>query len=323
MDSGYTKSDLLSEVNTRFPVRNSREQKAAFRAYALSEAKAYGIGYAAEEDCGGHTNLIFGDPGKARIIFTAHYDTPRRMLLPNFMLVTNGFLYWAYNIGLALIMALIGLAAAFEVKELFGEDLDKWQIRALMLLVFYAVYFILLRIMIKGPVNRHNLNDNTSGVAAVMTMMRESGDNNKVAYILFDDEEKGKKGSKAYAKDHPGTAHDALILNMDCVGNGDAFLFCPSDEAVKDPLYLALRDELTRDKGLNARFYAPHKAQTNSDHKSFVKGVGICACFYKRFIGYYVGRIHTERDTQADPRRIAALAGALSRFCVKATGAER
>ena len=88
--------DYLSEIDGRFPVRNSAEQKASFRAYALAEAQTGAVS-AREEENEGHTNLVFGDPDTARVIFTAHYDTPRRGLLPNLMLVTNPALAWTYR----------------------------------------------------------------------------------------------------------------------------------------------------------------------------------------------------------------------------------
>ena len=56
--------DYLSEIDGRFPVRNSAEQKAAFREYALAEART-GAVPAREEENEGHTNLIFGDPAAA------------------------------------------------------------------------------------------------------------------------------------------------------------------------------------------------------------------------------------------------------------------
>ena len=58
----------------------------------LEEAVKNGIKNARTENNDDHINLIFGDPGRAKVIFTAHYDTPRRMLFPNLMLVTNRML---------------------------------------------------------------------------------------------------------------------------------------------------------------------------------------------------------------------------------------
>ena len=55
-------------------------------------------------------------------------------------------------------------------------------------------------------------------------------------------------------------------------------------------------------------------AHMNSDQKSFDKGTGICACTYKRGLGYYTARIHTVKDTVASPENIEKLTDALAAF---------
>ncbi len=52
----------------------------------------------------------------------------------------------------------------------------------------------------------------------------------------------------------------------------------------------------------------------NSDQKSFEKGIGICACLYKKGIGFYTPRIHTAKDTVASPENISRLTDALASF---------
>ncbi len=305
--------DYLSEIDERFPVRNSAEEKARFRAWALAEAAELGVSRAAPEGNEGHVNLVFGEAEKARVLFTAHYDTPRRALLPNLMLVTNRFLFWAYNLALPLCMLAAAIAAAFGAKALLGLNWEQLPDRLLMLAVYMGVYFALFCLLLRGPANRHNRNDNTSGTAAVMELLRLVGEREDTACLLFDDEEKGKKGSKAFAKAHPGIRQDTLVVNLDCVGNGETAVFCPSTGAEGDPRYAALKDAVEK-SGLNARFFPAGRAQTNSDHKNFDKGVGVCACFHKPFVGWYTGRIHTARDTVADPESVRALAEALASF---------
>ena len=121
------------------------------------------------------------------------------------------------------------------------------------------------------------------------------------------------EGSKAFAKAHPDIKEKALVVNLDCVGNGDTYIFCGSAAAQEDPLYDALKEALERG-GSFARFFPTGKASMNSDHKSFDKGVGVCACRHKPFIGYYNDRIHTARDTVADPQTVSRLAEALADF---------
>lgn len=306
--------DYLSEIDERFPVRISAAQKSAFREYALSEANASGVSSCRQEDNDGHVNLIFGDPNTARVIFTAHYDTPRGGLLPNLMLVTNPFLRWTYRIGSILLMLLPAVGAAFAVFFGFRLNWEKPSDRLITIFVYLAVYNIMLILFFRGPANKRNRNDNTSGTAAVMGLLETVGTRSDCAFILFDDEEKGKKGSKAYAAAHPDVKQNPLIVNFDCVGNGDRFIFSPSEEASNDPLFLSFKDSLTENEAVDAFFYPPRKAQMNSDHKSFIRSVGVCACRYRRLIGCYTGRIHTAMDTVADPGTVSNLVRAVSDY---------
>lgn len=306
-------TDYLNRIDRDYPVRNSAEQKQAFRDWALGEAKKNGFTQAKAVTAEGHENLVFGNPDTARVIFTAHYDTPRRALLPNLMLVTNPFLSLAYHLGTVLVMLAVSLGAAFAVKNILNLDWNELPSRALMLAVYLAVYCGLFVLLLRGPANQRNRNDNTSGTAAVMELMRRSGEKEGTAYILFDDEEKGKKGSRAFAKANPAVKKEALIVNLDCVGNGETFVFGPSAQAEASPLYAELQ-KAAGQTGLNARFFPAGKARMNSDHKSFDQGVGVCACAFRPKIGYYTGRIHTSGDTVAEPENIARLTEALGRF---------
>ena len=304
--------DYLSEIDERYPVRNSTEQKENFRSYALSEAGAAGLSARAEEN-EGHVNLVFAEPAGAKLIFTAHYDTPRRAILPNLMLVTNRLLSLCYTAAVVLLILLPSLGAAFAVRALLGLEWEELPARMLMLLVYTVVYFGLFFLFLRGPANRRNRNDNTSGTAAVLTLAKRLSGRAGAAFLLFDDEEKGKKGSQAFARAHPEIKENTLIVNMDCVGNGDVFVFCCTEDAGRDPLYAELKTAM-EGSGLNVRFFPSRKARMNSDHRSFGRGVGVCACRYKPLVGYFADRIHTARDTVASPENVQRLAEALAAF---------
>ena len=306
--AGYL--DLIDE---KYPVRLSGAQKEAFRAWALEEAEKNGIAKAAAENNGGHTQLVFGDPEKAKVVFTAHYDTPRRSLMPNLMLVSNPILYWAYNLSIALIILAAAVGASLGVRSLLGLDRHVMAHRFILLGVYMAVYFGLFMLILKGSANKRNRNDNTSGTAAVMELTRVLAGRENAALILFDDEEKGKKGSKAFAKEHPAVRENTLVVNLDCVGNGDTFVFCPTRGAQDHPMWPALKSAMEK-AGLSVRFLSAGRAQMNSDQKSFSRGVGVCACMHRPVIGFYADRIHTCRDTVAEPDNIDRLADALAAF---------
>ena len=310
--------DYLSEIDDRFPIRNSAAQKAAFRSYALSEAEAAAVPARTEEN-ERHQNLVFSDPTAASVIFTAHYDTPRRSLLPNLMLVNNPVLSFLYHLFLVLLILLPSIGAALSASALLRLDMARLSDRLLMLAIYMAVYFLLFFLLMRGPANRRNRNDNTSGTAAVLTLLRLLREQPGIAYLLFDDEELGKKGSKAFAKAHPEIKQNALIVNLDCVGNGDCLVFCPVKGAENSPLYAALRVAL-EGGSLPVRFFSAGRAKLNSDHLSFDRGVGVCVCRHKPLLGYYTGRIHTSRDTAADPETVRRLAEALAAFASRQGG---
>ena len=291
--------DYLNDIDSRFPVRNSEAQKEAFREYAISEAQAAGWTAGTVQETGGHNNVVIGDPETARTVFTAHYDTPRRGLFPNLMLPTNKLLKYLYLAAVILPMLAVAIYAGVLVRKLTGLEGAA------------LVYFALFLLMFRGPANARNRNDNTSGTAAVLTLAQKLAGDPSAAFILFDNEEKGKKGSRAFAAAHPEIKQNTLIINMDCVGNGDTFIAGASDPAIADRRYPRLRAALESKGG---KVFPAAKASMNSDHKSFDKSVGIAACLYKNGVGFYTPRIHTGRDTVASPENIERLTDALREF---------
>ena len=306
--------DYLNEIDSRFPVRSSKEQKDAFIEYVFGETGASGY-FTSEEHNGvlkpseAHRNIVIGSPEGADVIFTAHYDTPRRALIPNLMLPLNPVLKWIYIFLPVLAMLAVSIGAAFAARSLSG--LEGLPARLLAIAVYLVVYFGLFLLLLRGPANQHNRNDNTSGTAAVLSLAEKLAGCPGTAFILFDDEEKGKKGSKAYAMYRPEIKSDRLVVNLDCVGNGDKFIVCASEAAMNDPLFPALSSALA---GVGAGIYSSRKASMNSDQKSFSKGVGVCACLFRKGIGYYTPRIHTAKDTVASPENISRLTDALASF---------
>ena len=306
--------DWLNEIDSRFPVRHSREQKDAFIEYVFAETGA--LGYFTSEEHNGsvkpseaHRNIVIGSPENADVVFTAHYDTPRRALVPNMMFPLNPVLKWIYIFLPVAAMLAVSIGAAFAVRSLSG--LEGLPGRLLTIAVYLAVYFGLFLLLLRGPANLRNRNDNTSGTAAVLSLAEKLAGCPGAAFILFDNEEKGKKGSRAYALYRPEVKSGKLVVNLDCVGNGDKWIACAPDAAMADPRFPALRSAL---EGIGAGIYSSRKADMNSDQKNFDKGVGICACLYKKGIGYYTPRIHTAKDTVASPENIRRLTDALASF---------
>lgn len=300
---------LMDEMIKEFPVRKNREQKAAFRAWASSRAEA--AGYAAHEETGGlakSTNLVIGNPEKAKAIFTAHYDTPARMPLPNAITPCNVGRYLLMQLPLALVM----LVPYFLTLGLVEWLTDSF---ALAYLLGLVVIIGILWLLMAGPANPHNVNDNTSGVAAVLTLMeripREKQD--EVAFILFDHEELGLLGSAAYASAHKDVRKNGLILNLDCVGVGEGILFFTPRKVRECPEYQALMDAMNAEKDREIVFNRMERTIYPSDQAQFKRGLAICACQKKRGV-WLCTDLHTPRDTHYDEATMQTLISGLARF---------
>ena len=75
-------NDYLNYVHSNYPIRRSKEEKESFRKYVLEEANKLGL-ESSVETIKEHNNVIIGNHEKAKVIFTAHYDTPARAIIPN------------------------------------------------------------------------------------------------------------------------------------------------------------------------------------------------------------------------------------------------
>lgn len=149
-----------------------------------------------------------------------------------------------------------------------------------------------------GPANQHTANDNTSGVATLLEIALNLPikDRSKVAFIFFDNEEKGLLGSSQFKKAHKECVADTFLLNFDCVSDGDYIQFYPNKKLKKDEKTLNLLEQAFLSDGTKIVEVVRDFGFYPSDQKAFVKGVGVVA-LHKGRLGYWLGRIHTNRDT--------------------------
>ena len=301
----------LQEIVEKFPIRKTKKQKEAFLAWAKAQAQDMGYDARVEENGrgGAHRNLVVGDPEKAQAVFTAHYDTPAVMPFPNLMMPRNLPLFFLYQFLIVGVLIALCFIPAVGVQAALGVPFLTW-------LTYMILYFGLLMLMLMGPANRNNVNDNTSGVAAVLSLMAQLPPEvrDSAAFILFDNEEKGKLGSKAYAQAHPQVKKDTLIVNMDCVGVGEHMLLIGKNYARAYNDYALLQQSLAAEGGITPHFYGTAGSTCNSDQHSFRRGTVLCACRKAPVVGFYTARIHTRRDTEANEENIAYLARSLTKF---------
>ncbi len=248
-------------------------------------------------------NIIIGNVEKAKIIFTAHYDTCAWLPFPNLCFPTNLFMYILYNI-LFILFIFIFEALLSTILLLLGLSKDQIEIIA------FITSLLICYLMLCGYPNKHNANDNTSGVITLIELMHTINSTEDIAYVFFDNEEKGLIGSRRFKKKH--FTSNKLIINFDCVGDGDNILVMPFR---KGKQYTNQLLEHYKDIN-NKKFVVIHNKHAHyaSDQSNFKNTIAIAAFKKKRFIGYYLDRIHTHKDTIMDETNIMAIVNNTNKF---------
>lgn len=298
--------DYLNEIDSKYPIRRNDKEKQAFYEYVNAEI---GEGRVSRQIIGDNKNIVIDDILSADVIFTAHYDTPAASIVPNMMMPRNKILGTLINMLFPILMALLSLGIAYLIG--FLSNLDQGAVIAIYLVLYFGFYFLLTRTL---P-NKHNKNDNTSGVATVLSIAKQISDKN-VAFVLFDNEEKGLLGSKALNKKYKSEFENKLVINFDCVGNGNHFVIIPKEKAEKREEYTIIKDIDDNDeyKIYNVPF---KKACGNSDHKSFPCSIGIMSGREGRIAKTFTARIHTSRDTIASEKNIYFLTDVMVKMIEK------
>ena len=288
-----------TEILERFQIRKSKKQKTAFIDWLRPRAEQWGYPMTIEKGSGAR-NIVFGDVEQAKVVFTAHYDTCAVLPFPNFITPKSIPIYVLYQLVLMAAIIAFVLALSFLAGMIH---------RALIL----PGYYVGLLALILGPANRHTANDNTSGVAAVLELMENLPEElrDKAAFVLFDLEEAGLFGSSAFAKKHKKAMQDKLLVNLDCVSDGETVLFCFRKKAKQDvELFrrcFPAEDAVETDFVTKGYVYP-------SDQINFPRGVGVAALNRTRRGMLYMDKIHTPRDKVFREENIAFLVKGCTRL---------
>ena len=290
-------TETTKKLLESYQVRKTKKQKAAFLQWVTPIAESHGYAVTTEKGTFGARNIIFGDPDTAKVVYTAHYDTCAVLPFPNFITPKSLFIYLLYQI--VLVIGMFAIAVAFTVA---------WGLLNLPLasISFSIALWAMLLLLICGPANKHTANDNTSGVATILDIMENMPEDlrKNAAFVLFDLEEAGLFGSSSFYGKHKKAMKNKLLINFDCVSDGDHILFCIKKKA---------KSQLEQ---MEAAFSAPTGKTVEfctkgffypSDQANFPKGVGVAALKKGTFGVLYMDRIHTKRDTVFQAENIALL----------------
>ena len=281
--------EFVKELFEKYEIRKNKNQKTKFIDWVKEIATNKGWEFNIQDGVIGTRNIIIGNPDKAKVIYTAHYDTCAKMIVPNFITPKNFLVYLLYQV----IICLLLFVPVFVFNTIFVilfPDLVE-----LSFLISYVLLLVILWLMMAGPANKHTANDNTSGVATILGLIFKFDPEDEVALILFDYEEIGLVGSSVFASKHKNIVKNTLVVNFDCVSDGETMLFVLNKktknlmDTFKDSY--ESNDKVTTDVVCKGVFYP-------SDQVQFKKGIGVCSMKKnKLFRSGYIDRIHTSKDT--------------------------
>ena len=246
-------------------------------------------------------NLIIGNLDTAKVLLSAHYDTCARLPFPNFITPKKPLISILYS----LLIVLPAIALIFLFSTILGFFVKDFWVAYIITLLMYGV---IIWLMMAGPANKHNANDNTSGVITLLEIYDQLSDEAKeqVAFVFFDNEEKGVMGSGQFRHKHKNRIKDLLLINFDCVSDGDHFLFGVSKKA-NAKYHVGLARSYSSTDTKHVMLERLNKVYYPSDQAGFPVAVSVAALKYKKFPGYYMDRIHTKKDIVFDESNIAYL----------------
>ena len=300
-------TSTTKEIFGKYEIRKSKKQKTAFIQWLTPVLEKAGYPVAVEKGSFGARNIVIGDVKTASVIYTAHYDTCAVMPFPNFITPKSIFIYILYQLVICIpIFALIGL----------GTWLARLIDPAFALLGYWVSFLAVMGVMTCGPANKHTANDNTSGTTAIIDLALAMPEElrGKAAFVLFDLEESGLLGSSSFASRHKQEMKETLLVNLDCVSDGETMLFVLKKGAHK---HLPLLKEVFTDSDSVKADFATKGYVYPSDQANFKCGVGVASLKKTKGGLLYMDKIHTARDTVYREENIAYLVDGCIRLTEK------
>lgn len=299
---------LSQTILKDYQVRKTKKQKAAFIALMRKHFPDMQVQTGGFPKC---RNLIIGDIDSAQVVFTAHYDTCAQLPFPNFIAPKRPILSVAYSI-----LVCLPIFAALWLAEFLLHFITSDYL--LHFCLSYSILFGMIGLMIFGPANKHTANDNTSGVITLCELLGvlSEAERKKAAFVFFDHEETGLVGSSCFRSAFKKQMKHKLLINFDCVSDGDTIMLALSKAAYKNagPLIDKCFEPTTDKSILLAK---AEKIYFPSDQLGFSNSIAIAALKKKPVIGYYMDKIHTAKDTKFDQTNIKLLCDSTLRLLQK------
>ena len=289
-------TEISKEILEKYQIRKSKTQKTAFIEFLRAHFPELKV---EEGGFPNNRNIVIGDPNTAKVVFGAHYDTCAVLPFPNFIMPKN--------ILVSILYALVLVVPITAIAVFFGKIFSNSNVALLS-------YWVMLGLMVAGPANKHTANDNTSGVITLIELMNVMTPEERAqsCFVFFDNEEKGLFGSAFFQKEHKETMKEKLLVNFDCVSDGDYLMMAANKKAYPEHAE-NLKNAFSDAAGKTVLIEKAKGIYYPSDQKNFKNSIGV-ASFKKSKFGLYMDRIHTPKDTVFDQQNISVLVSGFIKF---------
>ena len=297
---------LSKKILETYQVRKTKKQKTAFIDMLTAELEADGHQVNVERSgLFRSRNIVVGDLENCEVVLGAHYDTAPVLPFPNFLAPKNLLVYLLFVLALVAALSLIEFIVGSVIYLITDSQFA-------VTLFLYGLLAFFLGWTLFGKANKHTANDNTSGVVTLVEALACEELQGKICCVFFDHEEVGLFGSMAFASKHKRIMKDKLLINFDCVGDGDHLLLVVNKRASGswEALEAAFLPEGEKQVELTKALTTMYP----SDQSNFKKNIGVAAFKRNRIFGYYMNKIHTKHDVNCDMRNIELIVRGLKRF---------
>ncbi|MBE7004869.1 MAG: M28 family peptidase [Ruminococcaceae bacterium] len=306
-------SRYAERINREYPVRRKPREKEAFRLWLVGALREMGYDPSLQTretplQVGAQvTNVIAGDPEKAKLILAAHYDTGIRTLLPPLIMPTRPATALLYQALTPVGVMLGALVLSFALTYPFHAP--KATFPLFLILLFASLLYLRF-----GPSETNNICDNASGVAALLETAAAltPGQRGNVAFVFLDGGFGGMSGAKGFRQKYP-SAKEKPVVNVSCVALGDELVILPGRYARwQGDMLDALLDSFDGVDNKTVFLKTDGLTYFPSDNRAFRFSISIFACEFIR--GF--GRIIVPRKARSvDETNLQILKDGLCNLC--------
>lgn len=312
-------NQYIQRIARDFPARRKAKEKEMFRTWLTWELRemGYHVSLQSSESAlqtrGSAVNVIAGDPEKAKILLTAHYDTGVKELLPSFVAPTRPLTYTLYQALTPVLMLLVSFLLAFGITFAVKEPF--------MTLPLFLVFLLAMLCYPKfGPGELQNGNSSDSGVAALLETAKNITPRYRgnVCFVFFDCGTQGMQGARGFRRKYP-VMREKNVIHLDCVGQGDEVLLLPSkysrwNEELLDLLNKSFAD-VSMPEGKSVFLKTDGLVYYPSDNRKFRYSTAICAV--KRVPGFGRCIMPHSKNGAVDEENLRILSEGLAKLVMR------